>query len=125
MSIGVRMEKYNSNIRHGWHGTFVLCFSHRTSMIFCSPLISKISACALYGVVDVTKGQTDNPHQEDWSESSFFDEGDGHKHGVLWMPLPSLWCQISNTGGTCVEDVASCFISFSMVSRHRISIYEV
>ena len=20
-----------SNIRHGWHGTFVLCFSHRTS----------------------------------------------------------------------------------------------
>ena len=36
--------------KHGWHGTLVLCFSHRTStcftsMIFCSPLISKISDC--------------------------------------------------------------------------------
>ena len=34
--------------RHGWYGTFVLCFSYRTSTSFSSPLNLKDSVCEVH-----------------------------------------------------------------------------
>ena len=64
--------------RHVWHGTFVLCFSYRTTTSFGSPLISKIRVCELHAWSEVW-----SLSQNGYGNGHFGSDGDPTPRGVV------------------------------------------
>ena len=120
--------------RHGWHGTFVLYCSHRTSTCFCSPSISKILVCEGHEPKWLRR-QTETPRREEWV-GFFFLQVSSRTRGLrrlmgtsfyAWMPLPSPWGLISITGvgvSRVLRETTMGLVNSGNCVLHTITIYE-